>query len=77
MKSTIGVYMSQWGAFEIPDDMSLEMYDSNKQSALSRLLGLDHKSVMEIAPLLKNDKFWRWLSEQEDSARRSICGEHP
>lgn len=77
MKSSIGVYMSEWGAFEIPDDMKLEMYDCHKPSILERLLKLDRKPVMEIAPLPKNAKFWQWLSEQEASVRKSINREHP
>jgi hypothetical protein len=68
MKSTIGVYTSQWGAFEIPDDINLEMYDSNEQSWLSKHFKLEHRPVMAIYPLPKNKQFWEWLDAQEVKA---------
>ena len=69
MKSQIGVNMSEWGAFEIPDDMPIELYDCNKQSSLSKFLRLEHRPVWDIAPLPKNGKFWAWLKKQELIAR--------
>lgn len=69
---TISTYTSEWGKFEIPKELFLELHNRNMPTFLDRLLGTNRNPVWEIAPRPKNAEFWDWLHKKEIESGKPI-----
>ena len=65
--NTIDVYVSDYGQFAIPSEISTGIeWGSRKATIMERHVGFKPKHTI-IKPSPSNETFWSWLKEQEAS----------